>query len=133
MVCVKQIIRESIKLSACLDTRIIAEQYLSMLSKNEEDNFIVFAKFAWVCSDAMLGVLYQLGHFTHPRIRKIAVDSVQMRRYVESIARPCEAALEEASQLLPPRAIEEEEEDAGKRYVRNLLASGKHIFIFSCI
>ena len=77
----KEIIRRSIKLAAMLNTRISAENFLSVLTDNSEENYVVFTRFACQCSDTILSVLYQLRYFSNDtRVLHIAAEAVEMRR-----------------------------------------------------
>lgn len=76
-----EIIKKSVKLASKLDTRIIAEKFLSKISVSAEANYLLFTRFACECSDTVLGVLYQLGYFAaDARLLRIAGDIIETRR-----------------------------------------------------
>ncbi|XP_067216278.1 uncharacterized protein [Linepithema humile] len=76
----REIIESCLRLTRSLNGLCI-DNYLSSLSDNDDNNYVVFAKFADACPSAVFAVLFRLGHFSiYLQLLIIASEIIEMRR-----------------------------------------------------
>jgi len=80
----RELLRKFFIVSCNLNGKLVATDYLSRLSDNDEENYKIFERFSSECSSTLLCIMHSLGHCEDDEMLvKIISRHLEVRMYFE--------------------------------------------------